>query len=339
MSGSSSNKISKATRLVNLLFYISEHSNGVTSQQIRNDVVGYNNAKQSDEAFSRQFRRDRKDLANMGYEVLRTNDAQTGLVRYTLNTQKSKQGQLDLDIKDVALLEVCARNALTNPHFFMRKQLLSACSKLNGLQQQVESLSHQEAKANTTNDARQAKDTEQLMQLAQQAHDQQMALAFDYCDAQGQTSARRVVPVAIFRYLGSPYMKAYDMERNQARTFRLSRVEGQAQLQPCDWKSVEAAKLCDDGRLSVLPFQIGQNNCQGVIYFEASAQHKMQQLTASSGTVEKHGQGWLWTVDVADEQAFAQWVIENGPGLLVVQPQSAAQSIQQGLASMFEGAV
>ena len=57
----------------------------------------------------------------------------------------------------------------------------------------------------------------------------------------------------------------------------------------------------------------------------------------SKGSLEHTDGGYLWTIDSANNFGLAQWSIENGPGILILEPESAADLVDKGLQSILSG--
>ena len=107
-------RLNNASRIINLIYFLgsprAQAGDGVTSREVRDQVPGYD-PDQSDEAFERQFRRDRKELASLGFPMERT-IGPNRVARYRLAREGARQEAPDLDLKDISLLEICAANAL-----------------------------------------------------------------------------------------------------------------------------------------------------------------------------------------------------------------------------------
>ena len=327
-------KNSNVTRLMNLLFFLKDHGRGATARQIRDEVPGYDPA-QKDEAFKRQFRRDREKLASMGFCVEQRDGIASPV--YTLDLSSTKQDDLALAPADIALLRICAKNALANPGFLWKSDLASALGKLGG---RVGSQDAGGAGNAHVESARNAEDgetrlSEQIAETVRIARRSRSLMVFDYQGENGLRLTRRVVPIKVFRYLGDMYLMAYDADRDDSRRFRFDRFLGEPGLDEADPKTLEAARAHLDDDTAVLPFQIGEQSIAGKIYFSKSALHKAKKIIGPAlPACEPHGDGIIWNVDVANTRRLAQWVVENGPGILPIEPVETLDIIRKGLAKV-----
>lgn len=345
---------SSTARLASLLFYLDAHPSGATASQIRTEVAGYDRS-QGDDAFDRQFRRDRKTLEGMGFHVEKSDDA---VPVYRLDLSRTRQDEVSLDLKDAYLLADCAKSALEDPDFYLADELANAMSKLKGClggtagamdltaagQARTVTTEAGDGRGDKNDDANGAAggepdaagigwrpDPKAVAESVREAIGSRSALSFRYRNANGLAMSRRVIPIKTFRYLGEEYMLAYDIDRNDGRSFKLDRFASVPEPVDASSGELDAAAGHAGDEPAVLPFQIGGSSFTAHIYFSAQVAHRAARLAHGHGTLEDHGRGKLWTVEAADEDILAGWVVENGPGILLVGPESAVRTMRSGL--------
>ncbi|MGI6216658.1 MAG: helix-turn-helix transcriptional regulator [Coriobacteriales bacterium] len=342
-------KVTKATRLFNLLFFLNDRPSGATAEQIRRGVFGYESSK-SDEAFERKFRRDRQDLADMGYTIERSEGPSGFENIYKLDVRDIFQSDMQLEYMEIALLEVCARNALEIDSFFMKNELRSAMGKLaptvDRLPETARKASSAEAEGAKSEKSRTGggeasegstpADGKSIAEAIDAAVANDAMLQFEYRDAEGFSSTRRVYPISAFNYLGDPYLFAFDADREDTRTFKLERILNTPSLEKMDEEVEGVAKSHLEDDPVVLPFQIGDGKFDAKIYISGKRHYNLDNLTKSQGQLQRHGTGFLWEVDAADVNRLASWVVANGPGILILEPEEVARELEEGLQSIVE---
>ncbi len=326
-----SNKTSIATRLTNLVFFLEEHGRGATAFQIRNEVAGYD-PRQSDDAFDKQFYRDREKLAGMGFRIDRL-EGEPPL--YVLDLESIMQNRIELAFADFTLLRISAQMAMDNPNFAWKKALLSALHKLRPqLEADVAGSETGDPQADGVGAG--AHLSAQISDAIDSAQLGRSLLVFGYRNAKGETSTRRVCPLKVFRYLGDMYLMGYDAERRGVRRFRFDRFLEAPSLEAADAQTIDAVREHRDDEAVLLPFQIGSQSLEGKLYFSKQALNKAEKLLrpeseAASPTSEPHGEGIVVNVRVASPRRLAQWVVENGPGILPIEPAETLQILKRGL--------
>ena len=317
-------RVAKCTRLANLLLFLGSRPRGATMDDIRSQVGGYAEAGQSDEAFQRQLRRDRTDLARMGFPIGKTREAPDEPARYLLENPPERRGDAELDVKDSSLLRLCAQSALDDPSFPLRGELARALGKLH--------IAAGPGSGNGAGDGLPADaPDERIVATIADAIRTGDALAFSYEGASAAPSERRAVPLRIFSYLGALYMHAYDIDKRACRKFRLGRIAGEPAIIEAPAGIVDEARTHAGDRLAVLPFQMGTERLDGSVRLDASLGDRAVRLTEGSGELTPDGDGWLWRVPVADPERLARWTVENGPGIGIVEPLEAQRILLEGL--------
>ncbi|MGI6221301.1 MAG: helix-turn-helix transcriptional regulator [Coriobacteriales bacterium] len=317
-------RVAKCTRLANLLLFLGARPNGATAADIRAGVGGYAEAGQSDDAFERQLRRDRSDLARMGFPVDKTREAKDDPSRYSLANPPSEREGAPLDAKDRSLLRLCAQSALDDPSFPLRGELARALDKLHVKAAADEGDRQGEAGPGDTPDGGVAEAFADAIRSGG-------ALSFAYEGASAAPSRRSVVPLKLFSYLGALYVHAYDIDKRACRKFRISRVAGDPETIAADPGVLVEARSHANDRLAVLPFQMGDERLEAALRLDASIEERIAALTDGSGDLSATDGGWRWSVPIADADRLARWVVENGPGIDIIEPREARDLLAEGL--------
>lgn len=218
-----------AERLLNLIIALTHAPRRMTRDEIRGTVEGYaprphgarpEEAKKSDAAFERMFERDKDDLRRMGVPLRTVTDPLDGAnIGYKIVAADAAMPPLDLTPAEVAVLGLAAeywqgatlgddaRLALTKvashtPHQVTEPLLWSALSTAS-------------------------KDATSIFVDA--IHERQR-VRFDYTSATSGSAQRNVEPWKLVVRGGIEYLVGRDMDKDDTRIYRVSRVHGAVKL-------------------------------------------------------------------------------------------------------------
>ncbi|WP_430866758.1 helix-turn-helix transcriptional regulator [Demequina aurantiaca] len=218
-----------AERLLNLIIALTHAPRRMTRDEIRDTVDGYtgrprgaipDEAKKSDAAFERMFERDKDDLRRMGVPLRTVTDPLDGAdIGYKIVAADAAMPALDLTPAEVAVLGLAAeywqgatlgddaRLALTKvashtPHQVSEPMPFSALSTAS-------------------------RDATSLFVDA--IHERQ-CVRFDYTSTTSGYSRRNVEPWRLVVRGGTEYLVGRDVDKDQTRTYRVSRVHGTVKL-------------------------------------------------------------------------------------------------------------
>lgn len=213
--GESGTRIDRTERLLNLLLCLMATSRPVSRSAIRSVVPGYGDAP-SEAAFERMFERDKDELRSMGIPIETVLDSggdvegyrvsgDYALTEVRLTSEELAVVSLAASVWEEAVLAAPARNALRKLEAVQAGQVRSMGPDA-GIR-----LRAQEGA---------------LVPLLAALRESRMA-TFDYRAGNAETSARRRVdPWGVVAKDGHWYLVGHDRDRNGARVFRLSRIDG-----------------------------------------------------------------------------------------------------------------
>jgi len=204
----------KSERLVNLTIALLATKRYLTKAEIFRTVEGYEGTP---EAKERMFERDKDDLRGLGIEIeLGSFDPlfedEAG---YRITSSSYRLDLGSLDGKDIALLSLAA-SAWSGAA--LEEDSTSALVKLEsiGVDSDIESLSLSPRIGAT--DSRFTAITDAIIRRA--------LISFDYIAADLSISKRELQPYALRGRSGSWFLIAYDLGKDDQRTFRLDRISG-----------------------------------------------------------------------------------------------------------------
>lgn len=206
---------SSAERQLNLFIALYVASRYLTKAEIRDLIESYRD--KSDEAFDRMFERDKADLASIGVHV------ETGSVDayfddeigYRIRPESVELEPIELSPEEVAVLGA-ARRVWTDGH--------RAAKTLAGLHK-LELGTHLglDEAAGLVIEPRLAGADPALDAVFEAIRDRR-ELHFGYQRADGRHGPRRVHPWSLFNHRDRWYVTGFDLDRQDARVFRLSRM-------------------------------------------------------------------------------------------------------------------
>lgn len=211
--------ITKVERLMNLVICLLSTRQFVTAERIRDSVAGYGDSG-SDEAFSRMFERDKNELRDLGVPL------ETGLVigtggaeGYRINRDAYELPEIDLSREESAAVAVAVQ-LWESPELTSAAQ--SAILKLRAAGIQVD---QDESAAAVTAVPARTRGSEPALGALLAAIDAGRSVKFEHrSTATDPFTTRTVEPWGVVTFRGRWYLVGHDVDRDDIRTFRLSRI-------------------------------------------------------------------------------------------------------------------
>ena len=272
---------SAVERLVNLALYLANATTPVSAEEIRTEVIGYS-ADQADDAFKRQFERDKDDLRASGFVIL-TDPENEGY--YRLDRSATFAGPLDLTPQEAAAVRAAASALVDDPSFPFTEDLRLALAKISS--------------------AVESGDVPAAARLADESPDQQGAVVaelvaaagacksvtFGYTNSHGISAPHEVEPYGLFLHDGRWYLVGRDTAKDEERTYTVARMSDIAvnHVRPKS-PDFERPEGFDVARFVRLPFQYGAPDTEftATIHFDAAAAWRAPSLSAGHGDLETH---------------------------------------------------
>jgi predicted DNA-binding transcriptional regulator YafY len=261
----------------------------------------------------RTLRRDIERIRALGYVVDSTSGAAGG---YRLGTGAEMPPLLldeDEALAVAVLLGVSASAALPG----IERATLATLARIDRLlppklQRQVKAL-----RAATVPLARppEAIPVAELAPLAQacEAHE---LVSFNYNSRGGDRSTRRAEPYRLVATTRLWYLVAYDLDRQDWRTFRVDRVR-QVRL---TGHLFVPRPLDDPGRLVAAAISSAPYRYQAAVRFEVACEVLSRRVPPNVGLVEPYGDGCLLRVGADDIDWLASYVVSLGLPFEVLEP-------------------
>jgi proteasome accessory factor C len=195
----------------------------LTARDIKSCVEGY--SEMSDEAFARRFYSDRSELIGLGVPLQSQRDEFTGEELYTLRSEQYFLPPLDLSNDELAALQF-ALFELEGKFAYAEPLRLALQNLALGRGGPIEAQPESAIKVNFQDPDYSPEMAGRLTKL-EAAISKQRTVKFEYWTISRDEVAQRTVnPYALFSDNGVWYAVGRDLERQDERTFRVSRIRG-----------------------------------------------------------------------------------------------------------------
>src|SRR3954464_6197932 len=213
----------KLIRQLSLVAFLMAERRPLTARDIKSNVEGYQ--EMSDEAFARRFYSDRAELVALGVPLDSQRDEFMGEELYTLRAERYFLPELELDDEELAALQTCFY--LLEGRFAYAEPLRLALQNL-ALGRSAGAL----AAAPTRTAGRvEVRDPDYSPELQgrlgklEGAISKQRTVKFRYWSIyRDEEEERTLNPYALLPENGSWYVIGHDLDRDDIRTFRVSRI-------------------------------------------------------------------------------------------------------------------
>jgi proteasome accessory factor C len=213
----------KLIRQLSLVAFLMAERRPLTARDIKSNVEGYQ--EMSDEAFARRFYSDRAELVQLGVPLDSQRDEFTGEELYTLRSERYFLPELELDDEELAALQTCF--FLLEGRFAYAEPLRLALQNLT-LGRDAGSLAAQPTSTAVRVEVRDPDYSPEIqgrLGKLEGAISKQRTVKFRYWSIyKDEEEERTLNPYALLPENGSWYVIGHDLDRNDIRTFRVSRI-------------------------------------------------------------------------------------------------------------------
>ena len=214
----------KLIRQLSLVAFLMAERRPLTARDVKGNVEGY--SEMSDEAFARRFYSDRAELVALGVPLHSQRDEFTGEELYTLRSEQYFLDELKLEDDELAALQTALY--LLEGQFAYAEPLRLALQNLalgrpGNLDEPTES-----ARRIQVRDPDYSVEMSGRLTKLENAISKQRTIKFRYWTiSRNEERERTVNPYALLPENGSWYLIGRDLEREDERTFRVSRIRGE----------------------------------------------------------------------------------------------------------------
>lgn len=320
----------KTERLLNLVICLLSTRRPLTKSQIRQAVPQYavtGSSSASTEAFERMFERDKDELRELGIPLVTS--AQDALfgddLGYRVDRDAYALPDVHLEPDELAVVGLASRvwqqASLAGP-------AARALTKLKalGAPQDDGSMIGLEPRVLTA---------EPAFDALWAAVRDRVPVTFTYRTAStGQVAVRTVEPWAVTSWHGRWYLAAYDRDRDAARMFRLSRVEGEVRVvgEPGEYV------VPDGAAARVLATPATPEGTRGTARVRVRA-GAGQLLRRRAGVVQASEGGWdELAIEYDDPEVLAEELVTHGPSVVALEPPVLREAVIRRLRAVLAAA-
>lgn len=311
-------------RLINLIAALLETSRPMTAEEIRTRIAGYEGS--SLEAFRRSFERDKADLRAMGIPIeLRRVDALSDVEGYVIPKSLYYLPQLDLEPDELAALRLAAESVLGGGEIAE-----SGLMKLS-----VDAASESWGGPRVVWGADLAAEQPALA-VIYPALLERRAVAFRYRGAAAaEASEREVEPYGLVHRRGNWYVVGRDRAKDEVRSFRVARVEGEPRLLDDRYAVPEGFRA--EVHLAGEAWELGDAPTTATVRFDSEVRWWAEQNHPDAPRRERPRRAVDVELQVSNVDALVSWAIGLGPGVEILEPESARAALLEHLAPYLDG--
>jgi proteasome accessory factor BC len=213
----------KLIRQLSLVAFLMAERRPLTARDVKGNVEGY--SEMSDEAFARRYYSDRAELIALGVPLHSQRDEFTGEELYTLRSENYFLDELELDNDELAALQTALY--MLEGTFAYSEPLRLALQNLALGRPGFDEAPTETAASVMVRDPDYSPEMAGRLSKLESAISKQRTIKFSYWSPRrDQVRERTLNPYALRRDRGTWYVVGHDLDADEVRTFRVSRVRG-----------------------------------------------------------------------------------------------------------------
>jgi predicted DNA-binding transcriptional regulator YafY len=315
----------KLIRQLSLVAFLMAERRAVTARDVKGNVEGY--SEMSDEAFARRFYADRAELAALGVPLQSQRDEFTGEELYTLRSEHYFLPPLELTDDELAALQTSFY--LLEGKFAYAEPLRLALQNLAlGRPGFVEQPSHTAVQVEVLDPDYSPEMPGRLGKL-EAAISKQRTVRFPYWSiSRDSTGQRTVNPYGLLSDNGVWYVVGHDLERDDIRTFRVSRIRGEIRFATRKERDFRVPPGFDIGEFRGRPpWQIGDPAGEARIAVGRDTGWWVERAFGRSGRL---GDG-VFSTEYASLRLLASWVLRQDGRAIPLEPPELREQVLEAL--------
>ena len=290
----------KIERLINLTIALLATKRYLTKSEIFRTVEGYEGSPETKE---RMFERDKDDLRALGIdiEVGSFDPLFNDEAGYRIRSEKYQLNLGEISPTEISLLSLAA-SAWEGAALADEAQ--NAILKLNSIGVPADAIDLPAISPKLSNSSAELK-------IITAAIAESNFLQFSYLSSELVVAERLVIPFALSTQSGFWYISAVDQDVQEARTFRLDRIQGSIQI--------KENKDSFEFPIQQEPKRLSANNTEGIATIDVR-KGKAHSLRAFAISTEDLGEWDQITVPINGIEALVTQILWHGEDVLVQEP-------------------
>jgi len=319
----------KLIRQLSLVAFLMAERRPITARDVKSNVEGY--SEMSDEAFARRFYSDRAELLSLGVPLQSQRDEFTGEELYTLRSEQYFLPQLELENEELAALQTALY--LLEGKFAYSEPLRLALQNLalgRPAGAFAEETTETALRVEVLDPADYTPEMPGRLAKLEGAISKQRTVKFDYWSiSRDQLSERTLNPYALLPDNGLWYVVGHDLDRDDIRTFRVSRIRGEIKFATRRERDFRVPPEFDiEQYRGRPPWQIGDLIGEARIEVRGDTAWWVQRTYGSSGRLEEDG---VWVTEYSSLPQLAAWVLRQDGRAVPLEPEDLRREVASAL--------
>jgi predicted DNA-binding transcriptional regulator YafY len=315
----------KLIRQLSLVAFLMAERRALTARDVKSNVEGY--SEMSDEAFARRFYSDRAELLSLGVPLQSQRDEFTGEELYTLRSEQYFLPQLELEDEELAALQTAFY--LLEGKFAYAEPLRLALQNLALGRPGFSEAPTETASRVEVLDPDYSPETPGRLAKLENAISKQRTVRFDYWSiSRDDESERSLNPYALLNDNGLWYVVGHDLDREDVRTFRVSRIRGDIKFATRRERDFRAPTDFDvelyRGRP---PWQIGDAIGTARIEVRGDTAWWVRRVFGATGRLEEG----VFVTEYSSISQLASWVLRQNGRAVPLEPAELRREVATAL--------
>jgi proteasome accessory factor BC len=315
----------KLIRQLSLVAFLMAERRPLTARDVKGSVEGYQ--EMSDEAFARRFYSDRAELLGLGVPLDSQRDEFTGEELYTLRSERYFLPPLELSDEELAALQTCLY--LLEGKFAYAEPLRLALQNLALGRPGFAEAPTQTAVRVEVRDPDYSAEMPSRLGKLESAISKQRTVRFSYWSiSRDKTAERTINPYALFQENGAWYVVGRDLDKEDERTFRVSRIRGDIRFAT---RRERDFRLPADFDIELYrgrpPWQIGETMGEARIEVGEDTAWWVERAYGTSGQVEDG----VFVTEYSSLPLLASWVLRQDGRAVPVAPDELRREVGEAL--------
>jgi proteasome accessory factor C len=316
----------KLIRQLSLVAFLMAERRALTARDVKSNVEGY--SEMSDEAFARRFYSDRAELLALGVPLQSQRDEFTGEELYTLRSEQYFLPALELTDDELAALQTSlylleGKFAYAEP---LRLALQNLALGRPGFGDEAPTAT---AVRVEVLDPDYSAETPGRLAKLEGAISKQRTVKFEYESISSGDSAERMLnPYALYNDSGRWYVVGRDLDRDDLRTFRVSRVRGEIKFATRRERDFRVPAEFDVEALRGRPpWQIGDAAGEARIEVRDDTAWWVARTYGGAGRLEDG----VFVTEYSSLPLLASWVLRQDGRAVPVEPGTLRREVARAL--------
>ncbi|HSC93216.1 MAG TPA: WYL domain-containing protein [Gaiellaceae bacterium] len=320
----------KLIRQLSLVAFLMAERRPLTARDVKQNVEGY--SEMSDEAFARRYYSDRAELLALGVPLQSQRDEFTGEELYTLRSEQYFLPPLELSDDELAALQTCFY--LLEGKFAYAEPLRLALQNLALGRPGWADVPTATAGAVEVSDPDYSPEMPGRLGKLENAISKQRTVKFVYWSiSRDEVQERTLNPYALLPERGVWYVIGHDLDRDDTRTFRVSRIRGDIRFATRRERDFRIPADFDVSAFRDRPaWQIGDPKAEARIEVSPATAWWVERAYGNAGRLE----GDAFVTPYSSLGLLASWILRQDGRAVPSEPAELRREVARALRTIRE---